>query len=114
MVIRDLLLRPVAELPLPLGASRSYSPSFIIALPIAVDVSIFCDVTIKLTSFMAISSREHIAFRMFLCRRSILYVMIAEDPAVVREVYAVMDAEFEKDIIKWSSILHRRYSNHDS
>jgi len=32
--------------------------------------------------------------------------MIAEDPAVAKEVYAVMDAEFEKDIARWSGILH--------
>ncbi len=27
--------------------------------------------------------------------------MIAEDPAVAKEVYAVMDAEFEKDVSRW-------------
>jgi len=27
--------------------------------------------------------------------------MIAEDPTVAKEVYAVMDAEFEKDVTKW-------------
>jgi len=31
--------------------------------------------------------------------------MVAEDPAVTKEVYAVMDAEFEKDIARWNNIL---------
>lgn len=32
--------------------------------------------------------------------------MIAEDSAVAKEVYAVMDVEFKKDIARWSVILH--------
>lgn len=31
--------------------------------------------------------------------------MIAEDPAMAKEVYAVMDAEFEMDVARWEKIL---------